>query len=362
MIATTLESAKNMKLLSISFDVANSTQLKTTISEVAPSHERKQELLHQYYRYLTRIETELYFKANRAGIDLKHLFLVKNIGDELWYVYQFDDEDGVPASVLELIRIAGDIVGRSVSFVVSERELTLAEEMDYERMPAIQEKRIGIAVKCFVDILDDYIDFSLDRINTVSNELEKLIQPDSQGRGRPETCKELIKALSPSLHLGVITDTGTGIKHDGIRFDPIGHDVDRFFRTGKFALPGVVTIGQRLFASLQAGHTNHEVKIRCKHSPQNYQFSYYNFIERHIAKKELKGIGYSYSVYYLLIACGDGLLRLRCREPDPLKETRRLLLRHSFLKRNRVRNAISLLMHKTTHFWRNKKKWTRYLY
>lgn len=358
MIATTIESAKNMKLLSISFDVANSTQLKTTISEVAPSHERKNELLHQYYRYLTKIETELYIKASRAGINLKHLFLVKNIGDELWYVYQFDDEGGVPASVLELILIAGDIVGRSVSFVVSERGLTLAEEMDYERMPAIVEKRIGIAVKCFVDILDDYIDFSLDRIDTVTNELKRLIQTETQSKGLQEAYTELIKNLSPSLHLGVITETG---KHDGIRSDPIGHDVDRFFRTAKFALPGVVTIGQRLFVLLQADHTNHEVKIRYKHSLLNYQFAYYNFIERDIAKKELKGIGYSYSVYYLLIACGDGLLRLRCREPDPLKETRRLLLRHSFLKHCWLCNTISQATHKTAHFWPNKKKWTRFL-
>lgn len=359
MIATTIESAKNMKLLSISFDVANSTQLKTTISEVAPSHERKNELLHQYYRYLTKIETELYIKASRAGINLKHLFLVKNIGDELWYVYQFDDEGGVPASVLELILIAGDIVGRSVSFVVSERGLTLTEEMDYERMPAIVEKRIGTAVKCFVDILDDYIDFSLDRIHTVTNELERLIQTETQSKGLQEAYTELIKNLSPSLHLGVITETGKTIKHDGIRFDPIGHDVDRFFRTAKFALPGVVTIGQRLFVLLQADHTNHEVKIRYKHSLLNYQFAYYNFIERHIAKKELKGIGYSYSVYYLLIACGDGLLRLRCREPDPLKETRRLLLRHSFLKRRLLRNYVSRISQKTAFFTPNLQKWTR---
>ncbi|TGL87391.1 hypothetical protein EHQ68_12675 [Leptospira congkakensis] len=338
--------------------------LKTKISEISPNQIRKVELLQRYNTFLTKIESRLYFHAHRQNIDLTNLFLIKNIGDELWYVYKFDDTDGIPSHVFELIQIASNIVATTNSFIVSERDLSYIEETNFESSPSINETRINLPVKCYFDILEDYMDFSLARMHAIADELGKLIQSNlhfnlSQEE-RTQAYNDMIMNLSPSLNLGHVTIEGDNTRHNSIRFDPIGHDVDRFFRTSKFSLPGVITIGNTLFTLLEESRSKTRVQIKVKHVAGRYSFEYKNFIKYHIPANKLKGIGYGYTVYYLLVSNAHGLFFVRRGEHDAYKDTRTLLLNHSFLNSKFIYNLFSHCKNGTAIYTRNTKKWTDY--
>ena len=80
-------------LLSISLDLAGSTDIKQAIivqSEGQPEH-RKQ-LYDKYLRMLFSVEQTFYelVQANEA-LTVDRLSLVKTIGDEFWYVYEVDE-------------------------------------------------------------------------------------------------------------------------------------------------------------------------------------------------------------------------------------------------------------------------------
>lgn len=77
-----------MALISFSIDLSRSTETKSLINKICSKNaEYKDILVRQYFRILNNIESDLYFQCVHENIPLEDLFLVKCIGDELWYVY-----------------------------------------------------------------------------------------------------------------------------------------------------------------------------------------------------------------------------------------------------------------------------------
>jgi len=82
-----------MGLISISIDIGGSTALKNRIIDISKG---KEEIVTRFYKsYIHRLlilEKNFYFHLKNTGqLDLLNLFLIKGIGDELWYVYDTND-------------------------------------------------------------------------------------------------------------------------------------------------------------------------------------------------------------------------------------------------------------------------------
>ena len=82
-------------LLSISLDLAGSTDIKQAIilqSEGQPGH--REQLYDEYLKLLFSVEQTFYeFVKADDILSVDRLFLVKTIGDEFWYAYEVDNLD-----------------------------------------------------------------------------------------------------------------------------------------------------------------------------------------------------------------------------------------------------------------------------
>jgi len=108
------------------------------------------------------------------------------------------------------------------------------------------------------------------------------------------------------------------------RFDPIGFEVDLFFRCTKFTLPGITIIGHHLFNNLYRENVE---EIKPKIVKKDYQvpeghpgairYHYYDVLCTEIEKSNLKGIGENYKNYYLINkSCLPDMLCMKIKEPQ----------------------------------------------
>ena len=111
-------------LISMSIDMAGSTEAKTRMRALAANDDRRHEFYRTLYREFLRHEDRFYgalFSQNwRLGcvLDWQRLFVVKGIGDEIWILYEVDpatDQQVVSAAV-RLIDASLALVGESIGW------------------------------------------------------------------------------------------------------------------------------------------------------------------------------------------------------------------------------------------------------
>jgi len=150
---------------------------------------------------------------------------------------------------------------------------------------------------------------------------------------RWERLKRDLPTLSQSLNLSpTINEDKRSIMFQS-RVDPIGLDVDLFFRCCKFALPGIVSIGQHLFCEIFKNTAGTECSVAIAHDTHT-TFRHYNFIEKQVSSKELKGIDKDYSIYRLLTYCYEPQLAFSGTDKnvDGCQATREMLLDAGFIQ------------------------------
>ena len=117
--------------------------------------------------------------------------------------------------------------------------------------------------------------------------------------------------LGNRLHAGSLMGDGRRLI-TAIRTDYIGWEVDRFFRTTKFALASVVTVGRALFERVVDrseesgegldGTGLQRVVIECPiHQGLSTRYDHsFRYVKKDIAADDLKGVGEGYTVYRVL--------------------------------------------------------------
>ena len=293
------------KVLSVSIDVCGSTEAKTAMRACARENQERLERWYEaFHRNFVQLEWTFYralldAPASDGGWDWKNTFVVKGIGDEIWLLYEVPENDLWKLGSLSarLLHAALNVARRPIRWTSAS---VLGDDAKYEA----GETR-NLPLKFYVDMLDNAFELSGPRRDLLSSRLPQIL-----GSENSWTSTDLID-LGNRLHAGVIM--GDERHHvNTIRTDYIGWEVDRFFRATKFALPGVVTVGQTLFeqvADLSTHSDNRvgrtalrETAIACRSLPggSTRWDSRFRYVEKDISPKDLKGLGEGYTVYRVL--------------------------------------------------------------
>jgi len=289
-------------LFSVSIDLVGSTDAKTRIMRLARGDQQRIDRLNEHiYRQFCRIERALYEAAvshHRASqpINPASFFTVKGIGDEIWIFCI------VPAAQVfqvghRLIDAAIQVAARSVRFLATENEegATFDRDFDYGQTEAIRSP-----IKIFIDLLSHASNLGRLRDEALLDAIPDLLRTY---HGREPTSLEIV-TVSRRMSLSSYEPGGWWRFHES-RTDYIGHEVDRFFRTTKSAIPGTVTIGSSMARTMglsfkptseaiYAVLTNEGIPLRGGEHADPVHAR-----RRTLKSDELKGIGCAYDTYTL---------------------------------------------------------------
>lgn len=298
-----------MSLISISIDIAGSTRLKQLIKKISKGNQDNiNRLYREYAGKIYSIEMDLYVYLQRNGLDLDNLFVIKTIGDESWFAYELKD---IETKTLQFNKIFHTIY-RSLTYIhsryydifISERELLPGEALNKDWIKSIKFEWPDIAAKAYMDLIKDYEEIGNVRRNVFLKNCRDFFPNDELRLGQKYESDKLSKLIS-NFNIGYFRGMiGNNVKISH-RFDPIGFEVDLFFRCTKFGLPGITGIGKNLFENL------YQEKLQIINPDslyRNYQFPIgstgelynYDLLCNEIKKTRLKGIGENYNIYYLI--------------------------------------------------------------
>lgn len=293
--------AEDHHLFSISIDLVGSTAAKTRVMRLAGADSAKiNEQNERIYEAFCSIERKLYEEAvNQYGlsspIDPSKFFTVKGIGDEIWILC-----DVLTAEVSKvgarLIDAAIQVASQSVRLNVTENEQDGFDPNFYygESVP------IASPVKIFIDLVSHASDLGRLRDEKLLKAIPKLLETY---HGREPTAYEIV-TVSRRMGLSGYEPLVWSNFHE-YRTDYIGHEIDRFFRTTKSAIPGTVTIGESMATGMgltfkPTGQAIEGVLTRdgAPLKGGQPQDPIYTRI-RTLTPDELKGIDYPYNIYTL---------------------------------------------------------------
>ena len=308
-----------MSLLSISIDLANSTKTKREICHVSRGDiENIRKCYADMAKQLYRMEANLYFQAANGGLDLHRFFVVKTIGDEIWIVYDLAEIPThnlkeIPLRTLEfntvflkLLNALIDVTSREYHICITSRKLTLEEENNTELQTKSEIKFVNkeLRPKIYFDIIRTY-----QEVSSVRNEIysEKLLGEFFKAGKNPKAIdyKE-IGDIIERLYIGTIINWNGAKVQTKFRFDPLGFDVDCFFRYTKAAESKHVACGKNLIDELDISkpwprslcklHKNCELIYGL---PGALKYEYLKVKWKKLSKEKCKGLKDDYLVAFL---------------------------------------------------------------
>jgi hypothetical protein len=330
--------------ISISIDLAGSTDAKRQIRAIKAEDA---ELRRDHYRQLAtklalyedHFYTQIFSPIERIPppLDPARFFVVKTIGDEIWMLYELvnPDRPHIATAAARLLDSAFSLVNTASDLVATSQ---LEEPFfDPDAPPPAQVVSIPAELKVYMDLIDDCIEVSEVRQGRLLRRIGGYGRVPSTTPSftlNPETAE-----LIGRLNLGLIKD-----KKLVSRGDVIGFDVDRFFRTSKAAVAGIVTVGESLFAEI--GLETRKVRANIHHgsamipanpvNPTSAQRRSSGIFCRPktLPKKDLKGIGARYVVWRL---ASDAVVRAIHTRPQrsAIREARKVFPRDLVYPRKR---------------------------
>lgn len=333
-----------MALISVSIDIAGSTELKRQIKEISKGNQDNiNRLYREYAQRIYCMEMDLYLLLVNGKLELENLFVIKNLGDESWFVYDINDMDTKTLQFNKIFHTIfhalANIHKKYYDIFMSERKPSPGEEIN-EKSP-FRWTWPDIAAKAYMDLIKDYEEISDVRRKVFLERNSDFFSLDELRLGekfRPEKLSKLISNFNIGNFWSMI-DNKITISH---RFDPIGFEVDLFFRCTKFAYPGITGIGKNLFQNLYGVRIedfkpnetirNYNMAVG---NPNQVRFYNYDILHcREIKKNKIKGIGGNYNIYYLINESYlPNDISLRINEPHGIyKETFDFLNKINFWK------------------------------
>ena len=289
-------------LFSISIDLVGSTDAKTRVMKLTQGDVQKIDALNsRIYREFCRIEKKFYESAvgqygASSPIDPSKFFTVKGIGDEIWILCDVAKND-VAAVGHALIDAAIEVANQQVNFLATQNDdgPSFDPDFDYGKIEPIKSP-----VKIFIDLVSHASSLGRMRDEGLIDAIPNLLKSFHRRDATPLE----IATVARRLCLSSYEPIGWWIFHE-FRTDYIGHEIDRFFRTTKAAIPGTVTIGASMARQMglsfkPVAHGLHAV-FRSGNAPLmgGVPSDPVHARIRPLKSEELKGIGYGYDTYTL---------------------------------------------------------------
>ncbi|HJU38854.1 MAG TPA: hypothetical protein VJ724_04725 [Tahibacter sp.] len=286
------------KVISVQIDMAGSTHAKACARKMAGDDEAlRQEAYESLYEALIAAEVAFYTQLQSSddgvpGVELTQCFGVKGIGDEQWslVVPASDQATDLSNAILRVLAAAQHVASQI-------QWLELRSSALVDDAESFQDSHlIALPFKVFVDLIgDDAIDVSAMRVAAYCEAIAKRKLFISDLRSLPDIATRL---TNQSVFAGL------GSLRFATRADYIGWEIDRLFRAAKFAVPGVVTVGDSLMRALGATPTDGLGPIATFESCFQRSFgsaivNSLRKLSRCIDADELRGIGEEYAVHHV---------------------------------------------------------------
>jgi len=288
-------------LISISIDLVGSTDAKTRIMKLAQGDENKIDKLNeQIYREFCRIERKLYeTSTHHSGpakpIDPAKFFTVKGIGDEIWILCSITEQE-VSEIGHAIIDACLEVATQSVLFFATENDddRNFEPNFDYGKTESIKSP-----IKIFADLIRHASSIGRIRDEYLISDIPTYLK----NYHRRTPAQSEIAEVSKRLCLSGYEPMGWSILNE-FRTDFIGHEIDRFFRTTKAAIPGTVTIGESLAKGMGLTFVPYKEGISAVMHTDNplrggHPLDALYACTRSFQPQDLKGIGYQYDTYTL---------------------------------------------------------------
>ena len=250
-------------LFSISIDLAGSTQAKTEALAVSPNNQQRiDEINLEIMRHFQRTEQEFYRRAcsrytEGGGLEPRLFFSVKGIGDEIWILAEADRLTAIEAG-RSLIDAELQISTQIIKHIAVENAdgPNWHPDFDYGRT-----QPLALGIKVFIDVVQNATEIGSFRDDALHRFVPEILK---ERLGRDPNEREVSEVLNRLLLGGFEPAGWLGFYRR--RSDFIGHEIDRFFRASKAALPGMVAIGQSMANLLHLQFRN----VAMSSSDQNF--------------------------------------------------------------------------------------------
>jgi len=315
-----------MSFISISIDICGSTSAKARLRGHSVLIGTKEtELYDSFQRQVLRVEDTFWTMLRSSQLDIERLFLIKSIGDEIWYSYDLDSLEIYDrrATVAKMIEALVSLQTKQFDLVAGPPE----DPYDWENIDPSTLLRIDIPLKITIDVITDALDVGILREKYLSPHVASLLSP-------MDKLTKPVKAgddnyINLCNRLGIASQVKAGGKVlSAVRSDYIGWEIDRFFRLTKAAIEGAVLLGPEILADFDAsklivgsetetqckpGWSISEPMIRvCRGSNSFTSIGNYILARRYLTAKEQKGVG---------IGCDIGIIYYKYQQNVNLKIT-----------------------------------------
>ena len=148
------------------------------------------------------------------------------------------------------------------------------------------------------------------------------------------TMPDASESFAGRFVFGLAEQESSSTNQQHYRPDPVGYEVDRFFRCAKAAAPGFVCLGEKLMNSLRLPEKVRKLPIseserRELDIPVGKQGQDDNrYVHLQKVQTDLKGVFGDYTIYFLhSVASFNGMVREWMAEPEIYQGTLELLIK-----------------------------------
>jgi hypothetical protein len=221
---------------------------------------------------------------------------VKGIGDEIWLLCEAQPDE-IESTGTRVIDAALQIAARTVDFFATEHPepASFDPEFDYGEIEPVSSP-----IKIFIDAIEHASNLGKMRDDRLLEIIPRLL---GAAYGSPVPPAEIAR-VSARLCFGTSESTPWS-RTQLYRTDFIGHEIDRFFRSTKAALPGTVAIGEAMVSRLGLRLNGPDDGIMQVHDHADAPlrggdpFDPIHCRRRTLSEDQMKGIGYVYKSYLL---------------------------------------------------------------
>ena len=294
-----------MPFISISIDICGSTDAKAKLRGHSACIETETTNLYESFQeQVLRVEETFWTMLRSSNLDIQRLFLIKSIGDEVWYAYDLEKLEAYErrAAIARMIEALVSLQTKHFSLVAGPPE----DPYNWSDVDPDTLLQIGMPLKITVDVITDALDVATVREKYLAPHVASLLSPLDKPAKSVRAGDDCY--INLCNRLGIANQVKTKEKvHSLTRTDYIGWEIDRFFRLTKEARKGTVLIGPGILSDFdkkelivsnnsdsqsKPGWQISDITIRvCIGADSFTSLSGYVLARKRLSAKDQKGVG-----------------------------------------------------------------------
>jgi len=295
-----------MSFISISIDICGSTDAKAKLrghSDLIGTEAAK--LYDSFQQQVLRVEETFWTILRSCSLDIERLFLIKSIGDEVWYAYDLEklEAHDCKAAIAKMIQALVSLQTKQFDLIAGPPE----DSYHWENVDTDTLLRIDMPLKITIDLVTDALEVGTVREKYLAPHVASLLSPLGKFPKPVQVGDD--GYINLCNRLGIANQVkAKGKVHSSIRSDYIGWQIDRFFRFTKAAIKGAVLIGPEILSDFETHNllvstdaesqsrpgwsiSNISIRVYCGPSSFTSLGENYMLAKRYLPAEEQKGVG-----------------------------------------------------------------------